>query len=59
MADRTNSLAIRLVVFVGILLALNLIFWLAGVHVHIDVLGSIGLTLLVTGVLWLIWGRRG
>lgn len=59
MARQSASMAVRLLVFVGILLALNLVFWLAGVHMHIDILGSIGLTVLVTAVLWVVWGRRG
>lgn len=59
MSSRASGLAVRLLVFVGILVVLNLLFWLLGVHIHIDVLGSVGLTLLVTAILWVLWGRRG
>ena len=59
MASAPERIALRMVVFVAILIALNGVFWLFGVHEHIDIMGSIVLTLVVTGVMFVLYGMRG
>ena len=59
MASAPERIALRMVVFVAILIALNGVFWLFGVHEHIDIMGSIVLTLVVTAVMFVLYGMRG
>ncbi|MDP7069789.1 MAG: hypothetical protein QF561_00390 [Phycisphaerales bacterium] len=48
-----------LVIFVGILVLLNAIFAGLGVHEHIDVVGSVVLTVVLSlGLTW-VFNRRG
>jgi len=59
MGTGPERIALRMVVFVAILIALNGVFWLFGVHEHIDIMGSIVLTLVVTGVLYAVYAMQG
>jgi cellobiose-specific phosphotransferase system component IIC len=59
MGTGPERIALRMVVFVAILIALNGVFWLLGVHEHIDIMGSIVLTLVVTGVLYAVYAMQG
>ncbi|MDG1837725.1 MAG: hypothetical protein P8I91_02855 [Phycisphaerales bacterium] len=49
---------VRLLVFIGILVLLNVCFGFFGVHEHIDIVGSIILTLVLSFGLTLFLGRR-
>jgi hypothetical protein len=49
---------VRLVVFIGILVLLNVGFGFFGVHEHIDIVGSIILTLVLSFGLTLFFGWR-
>jgi hypothetical protein len=49
---------IQLLVFIGILVLLNVIFGLFGVHEHIDIIGSVILTLVLSFGMMLLFSRR-
>ncbi len=50
---------VRLLVFIGILIVLHALFGIFGVHEHIDVMGSIILTIVLAfGMTWLFGSRR-
>jgi len=59
MERQSERFALRMLLFIGILVALNGVLWLLGVHEHIDILGSVVLTLVVTGVLYAGYALRG
>ncbi len=49
---------IRMLVFVGILVVLNLCFAGAGVHEHISIIGSVVLTLVLTVIMYFIYSLK-
>ncbi len=49
---------VQLLVFIGILVLLNVGFGVFGVHEHIDIIGSIILTLVLSFGLTMLFGRR-
>ncbi len=50
---------VRLLVFIGILVVLNALFGIFGIHEHIDVMGSVILTIVLAfGMTWLFGSRR-
>lgn len=51
-----NKFAVRLLVFIGILVLLNAGFGVAGVHEHIDILGSVVLTLVIAVIMMVVAG---
>jgi hypothetical protein len=58
MARTPAQFAIRMLVFVGILVVLNLIFMGAGIHEHINILGSVVLTLVLTVIMYAIYAMK-
>jgi hypothetical protein len=54
----TQRGVVRLLVFIGILVLLNVGFGFFGVHEHIDIVGSIILTLVLSFGLTMFFGRR-
>jgi hypothetical protein len=54
----TQRGVVRLLVFIGILVLLNVGFGFFGVHEHIDIVGSIILTLVLSFGLTMLFGRR-
>ena len=59
MARGPERYALQMLLFVGILVALNGVFWLLGVHEHIDIVGSVVLTLVITGLFYAFYAMRG
>jgi phosphate starvation-inducible membrane PsiE len=58
MARTPAHFAIRMLVFVGILVVLNLIFMGAGIHEHINILGSVVLTLVLTVIMYALYAMK-
>lgn len=58
MARTPAHFAIRMLVFVGILVVLNLGFMGAGIHEHINILGSIIVTLVLTVIMYAIYALK-
>ncbi|MDP7029118.1 MAG: hypothetical protein QF733_02750 [Phycisphaerales bacterium] len=54
----TQRAVIQLLVFIGILVLLNAAFGIFGVHEHIDIVGSIILTIVLSFGLTVLLGRR-
>jgi hypothetical protein len=54
----SQRVVIRILVFIGILVLLNVFFALFGIHEHIDILGSLGLTLVLSIVMMMLFSRR-
>tara|TARA_B100000029_G_C17373907_1_gene887187 strand:+ start:720 stop:962 length:243 start_codon:yes stop_codon:yes gene_type:complete len=49
---------IRMLIFIGILVVLNLSFAGAGVHEHISIIGSVVLTLVITVIMYFIYSLK-
>lgn len=58
MSTKLRFNPIRMLVFIGILVVLNLGFAGAGVHEHIDILGSVVLTLVLTCIMYFIYSMK-
>jgi hypothetical protein len=49
---------IQLLAFIGILVLLNFIFAMFGVHEHIDIMGSVVITIVLSIGMMLLFSRR-
>jgi len=54
----SQRVVIQILVFIGILVLLNVFFSFFGIHEHIDILGSLALTLVLSFVMMLLFSRR-
>ncbi len=50
---------IQVLAFIGLLVLLNIIFSMIGIHEHIDILGSVILTVVLSIGMTLLFSRRG
>jgi hypothetical protein len=57
MSQQRNP-ALGLLIFVAVLIGLNGLFWVLGLHVHIDIIGSVVLSLVVSGILYGVYALR-
>jgi len=50
-----KNLIIRLLFFIVLLIVLNMLFHLMGIHIHISIIGSV----LITIGIWVVFGLMG